>query len=289
MELDAVPPSRAGQFINVLCRPACPLPGARAVDWPEAGLPELTQPELAGRQPLLRRPFSLAGRLDHANGTVELEVIHHVIGVGTAALAELEVGAGLNVMGPLGRGFAILPERPAAVLVGGGAGIPPLLYLAESLADTGKQVVAFAGARSARLLPLTTDEGEPPSQSGWPTMCAGEFARRGAPTAVTTDDGSLGLAGTVDEAFARWLERRPGGGGGLAAYACGPEPMLKNVADLCLANDIPCQLALERHMACGVGTCQGCARKVKADTPAGWQYKLVCTDGPVFKAEELLW
>ncbi len=93
----------------------------------------------------------------------------------------------------------------------------------------------------------------------------------------------------VHEAFAQWLEREKPISDELVVYACGPEPMMKAVADICLANRIECQLALERHMACGMGVCQGCAIKVKTDEPPGWMFKLVCKDGPVFDASELLW
>lgn len=282
------PPSRAGQFIQVQCGRPDP-GGAREVRWPPGQIPRLSQPELAGRQPLLRRPFSLAGRSDKADGTTVLALIHHVVGVGTAWLAAAEAGAELSVLGPLGNGFAICDEAPLAAVLGGGVGIPPVLYLAEALAEAGKETVAFAGARTGRALPLRTDPGEPPSQAGWPTKCTAEFAARGAPTVVATDDGSLGVAGMVHEAFARWLEHRRPAPADLAVYACGPEPMMKAVADLCRPRRYRCQLALERYMACGMGSCQSCVVRVRADGPTGWQYKLACADGPVFDAEQLLW
>lgn len=282
------PASEPGQFVNVLCRPVEPVPGARGVDWPAGRAFRLTGGELQGRQPLLRRPLSLAGRRDLGGGRAELELIFHVIGVGTAAMAEMPVGARVNLMGPLGRGFRLV-DKPTAVLIGGGAGIPPLLYLAEVLQSRGREAVAFAGARTGRLLPLTIDPAEPPSQAGWPTRCTAEFAARGADTAIATDDGSLGAPGMVHEVFLRWLDRRPQGAAGLAVYACGPEPMLQAVATACIERDIPCQVSMERHMACGVGTCQGCVHKFKADPPAGWRYRLVCSDGPVFDARDVFW
>ncbi len=282
------PPSRPGQFLQIQCGRA-DLAGAREVDWPAGAMPRLNQPELAGRQPLLRRPFSIAGRADRADGLAAVEVIHHVIGVGTAWLAQLKAGAELNVLGPLGNGFALRGDRPMAALVGGGVGIPPLLYLAEALAREGKETVAFAGARTGRALPLTTDPAEPPSQAGWPTLCAAEFAARSCSTVVATDDGSLGFAGMVSEAFALWLGQRRPGPEELVVYACGPPPMLQAVAGVCLPARIECQLALERHMACGMGTCQSCVVRVRSGRTSGWQYKLACTDGPVFDARELIW
>ena len=288
-ELESFPPSRAGQFVNIRCGSGDPLAdGAAAADWPEGQLPRLTGVELAGRRALLRRPISLAGRRDRPNGAVGLEIIHHVIGVGTAWLAQLESGDPLNLMGPLGNGFEVFPDRPAAALLGGGVGIPPMIYLAETLAAAGKEVVAFAGARTRAALPLSIDPAEPPSQAGWPTLCTGEFAAHGTPTVVATDDGSLGVGAFVDVPFARWLDQR-GHTADLAVYACGPEPMMRAVAGLCAQRNVPCLLALERHMACGVGTCQGCTVKVRDDSPAGWKYLLACKDGPVFNASELVW
>ena len=279
-------PSQPGQFINILCGGDEP-PAPVEVDWPEGEMPKFTGGELAARKPLLRRPISLAGRTDKPDGTVELEIIHHVIGVGTAWLAELKVGDAVDLMGPLGAGFTIIDDRPAAAVVGGGVGIPPLLYLAEALAAAGKDVTAFAGARTEALLPLSVNPSEPPSQAGWPTMCTGEFAARGAPTVVASDDGSIGAPGFIHEPFARWLAGRDAAE--LAVYACGPDPMMKAVAGICAAEGVPCQLALERYMACGIGTCLGCVVKVKDDSPAGWRHELACKDGPVFDARELIW
>ena len=282
------PPSEPGQFINVRCGDPGP-PGPQVLDWPEGRLPHPAGAELAGTQPLLRRPFSLAGRIDNDDGTVELDIIHHVVGVGTARLAELGVGAEVSVIGPLGRGFRVVADRPVAALVGGVVGVPPLLYLADRLHQAGRGAVAFAGARTARALPLRIDPSEPPSQAGWPTLCTAEFAARHTPTVVATDDGSLGVTGFVDEALLRWLDSPNVRADQVAVYACGPAGMLKAVAEIASARSLPCQLALERHMACGMGTCQGCAVKVKSAGESGWAFKLVCTDGPVFEADELYW
>lgn len=282
-------PSRPGQFVNVLCNEPDPPGEPKIVDWPDGQLPRLTNPAVAARQPLLRRPLSLAGRADRDDGTAELTLIHRVVGAGTAWLAEAQAGQVVSVLGPLGNGFTIHRDRALAAVIGGGVGIPPMLYLAEALTAAGVEVVAFAGARSAALLPLTLDPAVEPADDGRPTRCAVEFAERGAPAVVATDDGSAGVAGMVHEAFAAWLRARRPAGEDLAVYACGPEPMMRAVADVAAGADAACELALERHMACGIGTCQGCVVKIKADTTDGWTYKLVCTDGPVFKAEDIVW
>ena len=138
-------------------------------------------------------------------------------------------------------------------------------------------------------MPLTTDPAEPPSQSGWATMCTGEFAALGVPTVVATDDGTLGFPGFVHQAFLGWLDQRRIAPGDLAVYACGPAPMLKALGEVCLGRGIDCQLAMERHMGCGMGVCQSCIVKVRAGPEPGWRYALVCKEGPVFDAREVLW
>jgi dihydroorotate dehydrogenase electron transfer subunit len=109
-----------------------------------------------------------------------------------------------------------------------------------------------------------------------------------ADTSIASDDGSIGFAGLVSEAFAAWLKDHQFGPEQITVYSCGPEPMERAIADLCAMRDIECQLALERHMACGMGTCQSCVVKI-TDDQAGWQFKLCCTDGPVFDAKTILW
>ena len=288
VRLDEFPPSQPGQFVQLQCRFLAEQVGAHGVDWPPGRLPKLTQPELAGKEPLLRRPFSLAGRADTPDG-VELDIIYRTVGTGTHWLVDVGAGDALSVLGPLGKGFRIREEKPAAALVGGGVGIPPMIYLAEALAAAGKRVAAFNGVAAAELLPLTIVPTAEIRPDGLPTACVMEFARHGVDSGVTTDDGSLGREGFVHEAFAHWLDRGGARGGDLVVYACGPEAMMRAVAEICLAREIDCQLALERHMACGMGTCQSCVVKIRDDTDAGWSFKLCCTDGPVFDARQVVW
>jgi dihydroorotate dehydrogenase electron transfer subunit len=109
------------------------------------------------------------------------------------------------------------------------------------------------------------------------------------PSVLATDDGSLGVPGLVSDAFIRHLESDRGAWGDLAAYCCGPEPLMRAVGNACIERGIECYLAMERHMACGVGTCQSCVCRIKADNERGWDYKLCCTDGPVFEARAVVW
>ena len=308
--LAAFAPARAGQFVQLQCRgPGEP---ADLLDrpWSPGDRPALAQPELVGKEPLLRRPLSLAGfrRVgDGASGGAELEVIYRTVGTGTNWLAAVGVGMELSVLGPLGNGFSVecgtgerstgvppvsrmgvSPMPRKAALISGGVGIGPMLFLARTLRDAGVEVVAFCGARSARLLPLTI-AGTGPSPVGEPLPCIEEFARLGVNTVVATDDASLGVGSTVTEAFRHYLDARLPGTGELGVYSCGPEPMMRAAADLCLARGYTCHLAMERHMACGMGTCQSCVVKLRDDNDRGWSFKLCCTDGPVFDAREILW
>ncbi|HUS48200.1 MAG TPA: dihydroorotate dehydrogenase electron transfer subunit [Phycisphaerae bacterium] len=292
LRLPAFPPSRPGQFIQLLCREPGGQVSLREVDWSEGRPPKFTQPELTDAQPLLRRPLSLAGRRDLAGGGVDLDVIYRVVGTGTRWLSTVKAGASLSVLGPLGNGFAIRDERPQAAIVGGGVGIPPMLYLAEALAAAGKQAAAFCGAKRASLLPVTVKAGGKALPSGKPTPCVKEFAANGIEAVVATDDGSLGFKGFISAAFERWLDEQRVGGDDLVVYCCGPAEMMRAAGDMCIARGIECQLALERHMACGMGTCQSCNVRIRdggAPAGRGWSYKLCCTDGPVFDAREVIW
>jgi len=277
-----------GQFVQLRCGAPAGSEYA-AVDWPDGQAPTFTQPELVGRQPLLRRPFSIAGRRDLPDGQAELDVIYRVKGVGTRWLSTVRPGESLSVLGPLGNCFEVTADKSTAVLIGGGVGIPPLLYLAEALAEAGKDTVAFVGARSANHLPLRLLPTGSARTDGRPSRCIAELAAANVETAVATDDGSLGFAGVVSETFSAWLAECGIPPEQITVYACGPEPMLEAVALICLAGGIDAQLSLERYMACGMGTCQSCVCKIRDDSAPGWSFKLCCTDGPVFTAADIIW
>lgn len=282
------PPTRPGQFVQVQCADPSARPRPRATDWPADRPPRLTGSDLARTEALLRRPFSLAGRRDGPGGGAEIEIIYRVVGAGTRWLEGLSPGRRVSVLGPLGNAFGIREGAAAAALVGGGVGIPPMIYLGEALSAGGKRVRAFCGARSEHLLPLRLT-GEAEAAAGSPSPCAAEFAACGIETHLATDDGSLGYRGYVGDAFEEWLAADAPPADELVVYSCGPEAMMRQVARACIARGIECQLALERHMGCGMGTCQSCVVKIRTDNEQGWAYKLVCTDGPVFDAAEVVW
>lgn len=290
--LSGLPPTAPGQFVQMGCGNIdTDAPAERELDWDEGrSFPSLCGPELAAPRALLRRPFSLAGRRDTADGT-EIDIIYRVMGAGTAWLARLRRGAPVSLIGPLGNSFTLPPDGATAILAGGGAGLPPMMYLAERLAG---RAVAFCGATARQLLPLTLrPDAEPPADPTRPALSVEEFARHGIPAVVSTDDGSAGFHGLLTEALERYLSTGAETG---IVYACGPEAMLRRVAGIAAARGIECQVSVERAMACGMGTCQSCCIRVRKDDPsrpplAGlpWSWKLACTDGPVFRAADLLW
>ncbi|GMU24940.1 MAG: dihydroorotate dehydrogenase B (NAD(+)), electron transfer subunit [Phycisphaerae bacterium] len=268
VQVDFFPDAAPGQFLQVLCSDP------------------FSQDVTPGV--FTRRPFSIGG-LRRRGEACELDIIHRAVGAGTRWLSRLRPGDPVSILGPLGRPFAILDDRPVAWLVGGGVGLPPLIWLAEALRLAGKRTTAICGARCADLLPLTRRV-EVAVSGDEASLAFGEFADSGVPTLVSTDDGSLGAAGRVPDLFARYLDAQAAEQGSAVVYTCGPEPMMKAVARLCMERAIPTQVCLERVMACGMGTCQSCVVRVR--DPAAedqWRYRLCCTDGPVFDARQVLW
>jgi dihydroorotate dehydrogenase electron transfer subunit len=292
LELENFPPTSPGQFVQLSCRDLRLIAqGEQELEWVDDVRPQAEGYELSQPVATLRRPFSLAGRRDRGSRT-EIDIIHRVVGIGTDFLSHLKEGDEVGVLGPLGNKFALPTDDQEAILVGGGVGIPPMLYLAEKLAA--RKATAFAGALTRDLLPLTIvdAEGRGPDDIR-PLSDIAEFAKHGVRSVITTDDGSYGFRGFVTQAVEKYLdESKPNA----VIYTCGPEPMMKRVADIALARNIPCQIAVERAMACGMGTCQSCCIRVKKPDPnqpplvgKEWCYRLACTDGPVFQAADLLW
>jgi dihydroorotate dehydrogenase electron transfer subunit len=219
----------------------------------------------------------------------ELDIYHRVVGPGTRWLEQLRPGDPVDILGPLGRPFEIVSDRPVALLVGGGIGLPPLIWLAEALQAAGRQTIAFVGGRSADQIPLTRTTGVQvePLQ---PSNAFAEFTRSGASCMVATNDGSLGSAGYIPHTFAEYMQQHVELAGQAVVYTCGPDPMMRAAASVCERLDLPCYVCLERVMACGMGTCQSCVVAVKDAAAAdGWRYRLCCTDGPVFDSRTVIW
>jgi len=244
-----------GSFVHLSCGPALPM----------------------------RRPFSIL-RADLAAGWIE--VLYKVVGIGTAELARRRPGEVLSCLGPIGRGFEPHAARPRALMVGGGVGIPPLVFLAETLAGRGGdwQPLVLMGSE----LPFPFGTG--PSRlavAGLPqaaTHAMSQLDALGVPSRLASLAGFAGChRGYVTELAEAWLAAQSRAAlAKVEMFTCGPEPMLKATAALARRFGVPCQVSLEENMACAVGGCAGCA--VLVQTPEGPAMKRVCVDGPVFDA-----
>jgi dihydroorotate dehydrogenase electron transfer subunit len=232
----------------------------------------------------MRRPLSLQ-RADATSGT--LEILYKVLGAGLAALARQPVGARLSCMGPIGRGFVPDPARPRALLLGGGVGMPPMVFLADRLvarrADGFRPLVLLGSEVPFPFRPR-------PSTMLVPGIPAGAIASMpllegwGVPSRLASLAGFPGChPGYVTELAAAWLgSLEPAALGQVSMFACGPTPMLAAAARVAQRFAVPCQVSLEEFMACAVGGCAGCA--VRVVTADGAAMKRVCVDGPVFDA-----
>ena len=233
----------------------------------------------------MRRPLSIM-RADATAGWID--VLYKVVGAGLAALARRRPGDSLSLLGPIGRGFEVHPDRPRPLLVGGGVGIPPMVFLAESLREDrradwrplvlmGSEIPFPFRARPSTILVPGMPAGviaSMPLLDGWgvPSRLA---SRSGFPGCY--DGFVTGLAdawlGSLDAATRDQVE----------VFACGPTPMLEATAAVARRHGLPCQVSLEEFMACAVGGCAGCT--VRVATPEGPAMKRVCVDGPVFDAD----
>ncbi|MGI1690138.1 dihydroorotate dehydrogenase electron transfer subunit [Thermoanaerobacter uzonensis] len=199
----------------------------------------------------LKRPISVCSADDKS-----MTIVYQVKGEGTKNLSEMKKGDTIEVTGPHGHGFELYEDKNM-LIVGGGIGIPPLLYLAKKI--KAKNLYIALGFKSEIFL-------------------VEEFKNLGE-VIVTTEDGSFGKKGMVTQGIEDIIDKID------IIYGCGPKPMLKALKEISLKNNIPCQISLEERMACGMGACLVCACKVKKD--GGFEYKRVCKDGPVFWAEEV--
>lgn len=249
-------------------------PGTRLMVLREPSVAERARPGqfvmlrvASGPDPLLRRPFSVCGRIgDDAFG-----LLYRVVGRGTALMAERRVGERMQVLGPLGNGFPVERSSRPSVLAGGGVGVAPLLFLAqELLGQEGRPVSFLAGfpGKEALLLPR-------------------DVLRLELEVGIATDDGTLGHAGPVTDLLASRLAAVAGPEEAPAVFACGPPAMLERVAALARAAGAPCLVSLEAAMACGLGACLGCT--LPEASREGRGYLRVCTEGPVVPAEAVDW
>lgn len=207
---------------------------------------------------LLPRPISIC----EINGAERLlRIVYRIAGEGTKEFSRLAAGDAIDVLGPLGNGFAV--REGSAMLIGGGIGIPPMLQLAKELSGRQQKVVAVLGYRDSTL------------------FLKEEFAPY-ADVFLSTEDGSAGTKGNVIDAITEH------GLDADAVYACGPVPMLRGVKAFAAQRGIPAQISMEERMACGIGACLACVcQTVEQDSHSHVNNKRVCKDGPVFDANEI--
>ncbi len=240
---------------------------------------------------LLPRPISVCAA-DPEKG--EIRVVYRTVGEGTREFSRLKKGSSIEVMGPLGNGFPL--ERTAGkrvLLIGGGIGIPPMLFAAKSLAP---KIAAKSLAPKTAAKPLAPKSGERADASACDhagTILAAlgyrtsetyllEEMKELCPVTISTDDGSLGTHGTVLDAV------RASSYEADLIFACGPKVMLRAVKEYAEETGAECYVSMEERMACGVGVCLGCVcRKTETDPHSLSSYSRVCTDGPVFPAKEV--
>ena len=230
----------------------------------------------------MRRPLSIM-RVSAQEGWVDF--LYKVLGEGTRLLATRNVGDVLSTLGPIGVPFAPHVERPRALLIGGGVGIPPMVFLAEHLRAL-KTHKPFVIMGSEIPFPFITR----PSQIMVPGMPPGVIAAMplmedwGIPSRLASKQNYAGcFDGYVTDVARDWLTQlTPAQRDEVEIFACGPHPMLEATAKLAREFNLPCQVSLEEFMACAVGGCAGCTVEVKTDT--GVYMKRVCVDGPVFDA-----
>ena len=234
----------------------------------------------------MRRPMSLM-RVDAGDGWAD--ILYKEVGHGTKLLAEKRPGDRLSVIGPIGRPFERVPGRPRALLLGGGVGIPPMVFLADRLRRD-RAASAFVVMGSEVPFPFETQESDiaVPGLDADTSATMALLERWGVAARLASGAGFAGChRGYVTDLARIWLEALDDDArGDVAVYACGPVPMLEACVDLAREYAVPCRVSLEEYMACAVGGCAGCAVRVR--TGDGRAMKRVCVDGPVFDGHTIV-
>ncbi len=233
----------------------------------------------------LRRPLSIM-RASGAEGW--LEFLYKPKGHGLDKLSERQAGDVLSVLAPIGRGFSPDPQRPRLLALGGGVGIPPMIFLADQLrARPELKMLVLMGSEVPFPFELVASRLEVPGASAEASHAVALLERWGVASRLASNAGLPGChRGYITDLARNWLATLTAQARAeTQVFACGPTPMLATVAKLVREFDVPCQLALEEFMACGIGGCAGC--NVLVRTPDGPAMKRVCVDGPVFDSREI--
>lgn len=231
----------------------------------------------------MRRPMSIM----LSNGET-IDILFKVHGAGTRELATRASGEDISLIGPIGRPFRQSGHRRRPLLIGGGVGIPPMVFLANGLRSTTLSPFVIMGSEVPfpfRAMPSRIMVGQLPAHV---TATMPLLEDWGIACRLASLQGYAGcFEGYVTELAEQWITGQDAQAREeIEIYACGPTPMLKAVAELAARHALPCQVSLEEYMACAVGGCAGCAVAVR--TPLGPAMKRVCVDGPVFEAADVV-
>ncbi|MCX5781503.1 MAG: dihydroorotate dehydrogenase electron transfer subunit [Elusimicrobia bacterium] len=204
----------------------------------------------------LRRPlsvFSIKGS--------KIGFLYKIVGTATSELSKLKKGSKIDILGPLGESYTAKSGlgKKIPLLVAGGTGIASLHFLAQKIGSSG--VIFYGAKKKAEFIPLKLN-----SLKKWKIQ-------------FSTEDGSKGYKGLITDYLEKFLTQNKGKE--YVVFSCGPNSMLKKVAQICKSHNIEGYVSLEEMMACGVGNCQGCAVR------SGNTYKMVCKDGPVFNVNDI--
>ncbi|MFC2045114.1 dihydroorotate dehydrogenase electron transfer subunit [Chloroflexota bacterium] len=210
---------------------------------------------LCGEDTLLRRPLSIH-HLDDKTG--KFSVLYSKVGKGTYWLSQRQPGDKIDIIGPLGNGFSILPNIQNILIIAGGMGIAPLYFLGDEAQKKGYQVTLLIGAIKANQLLEHT-------------------LKLPVKYVTATEDGSLGYHGMITDCVSEQVNSNS------QVFTCGPIQMYRTLANMPILNDKPTQISLETRMGCGLGVCYGCAVRTRNGL------KQVCQDGPIFNLEDIIW
>jgi dihydroorotate dehydrogenase electron transfer subunit len=202
----------------------------------------------------LRRPFSI-----HQTDGKKLALLLNVVGKGTHWLSQCQPGDSLDLLGPLGNGYTVYPDAKNLLVVAGGIGVAPLVFLAQKAPKQGCSITLLLGA------PTTTQ------------LYPKKLLPPEVKLATATEDGTSGRKGMITDLLPDFI------GGADQVFACGPLPMYKTMAEMSQVKNKPVQISLEVRMGCGLGVCYGCTVKTKNGL------KQVCKDGPIFELGDVLW
>jgi dihydroorotate dehydrogenase electron transfer subunit len=240
--------------------------------------------------PLCRRPFTVFRSVKVGPAFSGIEIVYRVAGRGTRLMTAARPGQEFDIIGPLGTGYRRDRGKRVHILVGGGCGVAALFTLGQELSEAGREqeleLVSVLGFRSRSMV-----------------MLEEEFRSLGGEVVVATDDGSYGRTGYTIDALAEFVETRACADDCIV-YASGPEPMNRALVAFCREHGIPGQLAMEKHMLCGIGGCLTCTCKVEKagvlkhrdlasshiqlDPGSDIGYAMVCQDGPIFNVDEVV-